>query len=50
MMDAKQQYQQAQHAIRYLKTYGNTVVGHDYFLRRVLTIRLDILDKAWRGL
>lgn len=49
-MSAKAQYRKAQHAIRNLLTNGNTVMGHDYFLRRVQGIRLDILDKAWKGI
>jgi hypothetical protein len=49
-MSAKEQYRKAQHAIRNLLTNGNTVMGHDYFLRRVQGIRLDILDKAWQGI
>lgn len=49
-MNAKQQYQQAQHAMRYLRLYGNTIVGHDYFLRRIRTIPVEILQKAWAGL
>jgi len=49
-MTPKEQYKAAQHAIRNLKTNGNTVTGHDYFLRRVQWIRVDILMKAWAGL
>lgn len=49
-MTPKEQYQLAQHAIRNLKTNGNTVMGHDYFLRRVARIRADILAKAWATL
>lgn len=49
-MTPKEQYKAAQHAIRNLKTNGNTIMGHDYFLRRAAHIRADILAKAWATL
>lgn len=49
-MTPKEQYKKAQHAMRYLKKYGCTVVGHDYFLRRIQWIPVSILSKAWAGL
>lgn len=46
----KKQYKLAQHAIRNLKANGSTVMGHDYFLRRIRLIPISVLEKAWATL
>lgn len=44
---ARSHYQQAVHAIRYLRTNGNTVMGHDLFLKKTAHIPVFIMQAAW---
>lgn len=51
--EPREQYQRAQHAMRYLSTYYSDIEtshGHEYFLRKIAQLPISVLDAAYKGM